>query len=110
MCSLLLGALYFVTECETAHRAITVAPDLAIRDNACPTADKPKMCTDEVTLKGSPTTLTYICPQATSTKDRETIIVTVTVTDTVQAVPAATGSSAAGSPATRYVSSIHAFL
>jgi hypothetical protein len=44
----------------------------------------PKLCTDEATIRGAPTTLTYLCPKtATTVSERHTIYVTVTEFTTV---------------------------
>lgn len=67
---------------------VTNSPFLVARD-VCPAECMPKMCTDEATLKGTATVLTYLCPPTptpSSTKQRSTIYITVTEYTTVTPV------------------------
>ncbi|KAF2786026.1 hypothetical protein K505DRAFT_422684 [Melanomma pulvis-pyrius CBS 109.77] len=45
---------------------------------ACPATSMPRLCTGDVTMDGALSRLTYLCP----TKTRQTVYVTVTVTET----------------------------
>lgn len=53
---------------------------LVPRDSSC--SSLPKLCTDHVLMRGVATTLTYLCPEPT-TSPTTTILVTITKTTTV---------------------------
>lgn len=51
------------------------------RDDTC--AELPKLCTGPVIMYGFATTLTYLCPETSTTRKRSTTHVTITKTITV---------------------------
>ena len=63
------------------------APAMVAHDDC---AELPKLCTDGVTLNGSLTILTYLCPEKTAAPS--TVTVTTTATTTVTADPPANTS------------------
>lgn len=59
---------------------IEMLPKIA-RDGTC--TELPKLCTAPAIMYGHSTTVTYICPQTTTSRKRSTVHVTITKTTTV---------------------------
>ena len=59
---------------------IEMLPKVA-RDDTC--AELPKLCTAPAMMHGYPTTVTYLCPETTSSREKSTVHVTITKTTTV---------------------------
>jgi hypothetical protein len=59
---------------------IEMLPKVA-RHNTC--AELPKLCTAPAMMHGYPTTVTYLCPETTTSHERSTVHVTITKTTTV---------------------------
>jgi hypothetical protein len=59
---------------------IEMLPKVA-RDDTC--AGLPKLCTAPAMMYGYATTVTYLCPETTTARERSTVHVTITKTTTV---------------------------
>lgn len=70
-------------------------PALVARDD-CPAL--PALCTGAATIQGTGMTLTYICPQTSTTEVATTVHVTVTATTTVTEIEAPNSSTPAPVP------------
>lgn len=51
------------------------------RDGTC--AELPKLCTAPAVMHGYPTTVTYLCPETATSREKSTVHVTITETTTV---------------------------
>ncbi|XPS96701.1 hypothetical protein M3J09_005960 [Ascochyta lentis] len=65
----------------TPQGEVIEALPMVARDGVC--AELPKLCTGSVMLYGHATTLTYLCPEATTTHVPSTVHITITKTITV---------------------------
>jgi hypothetical protein len=75
---------------KTAHwpKTAVVAIAKGISTAECPTACAPKLCTDDATIRGMATHLTYLCPESTPTTYKTVLVtVTQTVAQTVTLTP-----------------------
>jgi len=50
-------------------------------------AELPKLCTGAAEMYGHSTTITYLCPELTKTREPSTVHVTITTTKTVTPTP-----------------------
>ncbi|KAF2632480.1 hypothetical protein BU25DRAFT_407010 [Macroventuria anomochaeta] len=65
-------------------KVIEILPRVA-RDDTC--AELPKLCTGPAMMYGYATTVVYLCPETTTTREPSTVHVTITKTTTVTPLP-----------------------
>ncbi|KAF1932984.1 uncharacterized protein M421DRAFT_254651 [Didymella exigua CBS 183.55] len=75
---------------------IEMLPKVA-RDDTC--AELPRLCTAPAIMYGYPTTVTYACPETTTSRERSTVHVTITKTTTVTPSSEAAVTDAPTAPA-----------
>ncbi|KAF2107905.1 hypothetical protein BDV96DRAFT_290073 [Lophiotrema nucula] len=81
-----------------ANKAV-VAKDQAVPRDTCEVICKPNFCVGPVTLEGTTTQLTYLCPATATPTDRATVFVTVTEEVTVTPTITVSATNGVVSPA-----------